>query len=327
MNSILNGLLKLFTHDIWMIFSFLSIICIVIQYLKLSAKSSRKTIVMEKPFEDEWANEMYALSFTPPFSEVINPDENHPRVKDLEKIIAESGLAHKLNYRVFTVMQLLLVAIGFGVFLVFMLMSEQLGFLLGFLFNVDVAIDSVNYKKNLALMLIMGILILALIPKMYLKKRAKRNEFYFQKDLPILQLFIILILRAKRPIRELLYVLSKTETRYRELFSNAYRVYLRNENEGFVNLKKTFGNSKMENTMNILSEFNDYSKEESLMLLENNLEDIIQEANNMKRKKDIAGTVMSQGSLLFPLAGVVLLGLLPLAMYGMNSLTMATKAM
>lgn len=320
-------ILNLFAQNLWMIFSLLGVVCIILQYLKMGAKTTEKRIIMEKPFENDWSNELYALSFVKPFSEVINPDENHPRVKDIEKTINESGLSHKLNYRVYSVLQLLLVCAGFGVFFLFMMMSEQFGMLIQFLLNVDIGIESPEYKKNLAMMLLMFTLVLGLVPKLYLSRKAKKNEFYFRKDLPILQLFIILILRARRPIRELLYVLSKTETRYKDLFSNAYRVYLRNEDEGFINLKKTFEDTKMGNTMNILAEFSEYSKEESLNLLENNLEDIIQEANTMKRKKDIAGAVMSQGSLLFPLISVVLLGLLPFAMYGMNSLSMATQSL
>lgn len=327
MDTIIDKILKFFTLDIWMVFSFLSLLCILAQYLKTVAKKTEKKIIMEKPFQDDLPNELYALSFTQPFAEAINPDENDEKVLDLEKLIAEAGLSHKVNYRVYTVILLLIALVGFGIFLLFMLMSDQLAFMMKILLNIDAGTADPAYKKNLATVIVAAICLACLMPKMYLKNRAKRNEFHFQKDLPILQLFIILILRAKRPISELLYVLSKTETRYKELFSNAYRVYLRNEDEGFVNLKKTFRATKMASTMNVLSEFNDYSKEESLMLLENNLEDIIQETNSMKRKKDITGAVMSQGSLMFPLISAVLLGLLPLAMYGMNSLTMATQSM
>lgn len=327
MNNIVNTILEFFTRDIWMIFSFLSILCMFASFLKFKIKKTEKKIIMEKPFQTDLSNELYALSFIKPFSEAIDPDEDSKKVRDLEKLIVEAGLAHKMDYRVYTVMILLLVFIGFGVFVLFMSMSDQIAFVLKFLLNINTGVNNPTYKRNLALFIIVGICMVALAPKMYLKSRARRNEFHFQKDLPILQLFIILVLRAKRPIGELLYVLSKTETRYKDLFSNAYRVYLRNEEEGFVNLKKTFASTKMGSTMNVLSEFNDYSKEESLTLLENNLEEIIQEANTMKRKKDIFGAVMSQGSLVFPLLSVVLLGLLPLAMFGLNSLTMATQTM
>lgn len=321
----MDFILKLFTYDIWMIFAFLAVVCVVLEVLKVNAKSSSRTIVMEKPFEYDWSNELYALSYTKPFSEVINPDEKSPRVKEIERIIFEAGLSHKLNYRVFSVLQLLIVLGGFLVFFLFIMMSEQMGHVVQFLLNVDMGVESPEYRDNLSMILLGGILVLGIIPKMYLTRRAKKNEYHFKKDLPVLQLFIILILRAKRPIREMLYVLSKTETIYKDLFSNAYRVYLRNQEEGFINLEKTFESTKMGNTMVILSEFNEYSKEDSLNLLENNLEDIIQETSNMKRKKDITGNVLSQGSMVFPMISVILLGLLPFVMYGMNSLTLATQ--
>lgn len=325
--NILKIISDFLAQDVWKIFSVISIVCIVIEMMKMRAKKIEKVIVMEKPFENDLSNELYALSFTKPFSEAINPDESHPRVKDVEKMIAESGLSHKLDYRVYTVIQLGLVCLGLVALIIFLLLSKQIGYLFRILLNVDVPIDSPDYTKNLAMGLGFCVVGLGLAPKIYLSRRAKRNAFYFQKDLPILQLFIILILRAKRPIRELLFVLSRTEMRYKDLFSNAYRIYLRNEDESFINLKRTFESTKMINTMNILSEYAEYSKEESLSLLEGNLEDIIEESNTMKRKKDIMGSVMSQGSLMFPLIGVVLLGLLPLAMYGMNSLNNATQLM
>ena len=322
-------ILELFTHDIWMIFAVLSVLCVVLEVLKVNAKktSASKTIVMEKPFESEWSNELYALSFAKPFSEVINPDESSPRVKDIEKVISEAGLSHKLNYRVYSVIQLLIIVGGFFVFFLFMAMSEQLGYIFQFLLNVELGVESPEYRDNLAMIIIGCILVSGIMPKLYLSRKAKRNEYYFKKDLPILQLFIILILRAKRPVSELLYVLSKTRTTYKELFSNAYRIYLRNHDESFKGLYKSFEDTKMSGTINILAEFNEYSKDDSLNLLENNLEDIIQETNNMKRKKDITGNVLSQGSMVFPMLSVILLGLLPFVMYGLNSLTLATQSL
>lgn len=324
----MDFILKLFTHDIWMVFAFLAVVCVVLEVLKLNAKStSSKTIIMEKPFESEWANELYALSFTKPFSEVINPDENHPRVKDIEKIISEAGMSHKLNYRVYSVTQLLIIVAGFFIFFLFMAMSEQLGYTFQFLLNVELGVDSPGYRDNLGMFLIGCIMVSAIMPKIYLTRKAKKNEYYFRKDLPILQLFIILILRANRPISELLYVLSKTRTTYKDLFSNAYRIYLRNQDESFIGLYKSFEDTKMSGTVNILAEFNEYSREDSLNLLENNLEDIIQETNNMKRKKDITGNVLSQGSMVFPMISVIFLGFLPFVMYGLNSLTLATQSL
>ena len=327
LETILKKILDFLANDIWMIFSIIAILCVILEILKNRIKNSEKVIVMEKPFENDLSNELYALSFTKPFSEAINPDETNNRVRDIEKMIAEAGLSHKINYRVYTVIQLSLVGIGLIALIIFLLLSNQVGAIFRFLLNIEIPIDSPKSKQNLVLGLATCVVLLGLVPKIYLSKRAKRNAFYFQKDLPILQLFIILVLRAKRPIRELLFVLSKTEMRYKDLFSNAYRIYLRNEDESFINLKKTFESTKMSNTMSILSEYAEYSKEESLTLLENNLEDIIEESHVMKRKKDIMGAVMSQGSLMFPLVGVVLLGLLPLAMYGMNSLNNATQFM
>ena len=325
-NVLISKVMDIFASNLWQVFAVFSILLSAFEIIRINIINAKKekVIVMEKPFENELSNELYAMSFAKPFSETVITDNRHPKVKDIEELIAEAQMTHLLNYRVFSVIQTGLLIGGFIILFLLVIASKELSAIFSWMFNIKASNEPTSpiASFGIGIIIIMG---LFLAPKLYLSQKADKNKFLFFKDLPILQLFIILTLRAKRPVNELLYVLSKTETSYKEIFASAYRVYARDKEEAFETLKRAFAGTRMSDTITVLSEFNEYSRDESILLLENNLEEIINEVNNVKRRKDITGNVLSQGSLIFPLASVLLLGLIPIAMYGMDVLSTATE--
>ncbi|MFJ8528564.1 hypothetical protein [Bacillus sp. NPDC094106] len=278
--------------------------------------------VMEKPFLNEWSNILHSLSFVAPFKWFINSNPEDKKVKDINKLIFEANISDKLSYRVFTALQITILIASFIIFCIVNIMMNNITFLVGMLFNIDLAESMQSPTGIIKFKFIVGaiLLLLCLIPKFWLKRRAKKNKFFFLKDLPILQLFIILMLRSKRPINEVFYVLSKTKTRYKNIFEVGYRIYLRDNKEGLQYLANSFAGTKFTDTIHILSEFNEYSREDGIQSLENNMQEIIEYTNMLKRTKDLSNLVYSQASLFIPFLAVILLGLIPLAMYGSSLL-------
>lgn len=287
-------------------------------YLVTTEISQKKMI--DKPFLNDLSNELYVLSYSAPFKWFINPNEDDRRVRDTKKAIVESGESHRLNYRVLVTIQILTLILSIIAFGILSIVIDNSSIIVKYLFNISV--DNSNPQALLKSKMILAMFLssLIIIPSIYIKQKAKRKQFFFLKDLPILQLFIILMLKAKRPLSEVIYVLSTANTIYKPIFATTYRIYVRDRAEGLDYLKEAFENTKFEDTIKVLSEYGEYSKIQSMVVLENGLKDITEYTNTLKRRKDIGLNVVAQLSLAIPFLSVILLALAPIAYYGINLL-------
>ena len=97
-------------------------------------------------------------------------------------------------------------------------------------------------------------------------------------------------------------------------------MYVSDKNSAMEYLYNAFEDTKFADTILVLKEYGDYSKAESLAVLDNNLKDITEFTNTLKRRKDIGANVFSQLSLAVPFLSVILLAFSPLVYYGINLL-------
>ena len=297
-------------------------ILICIKSLNLSKKikiNKEKTKGMiDEPFQSKISNKLYKLSYKFPFKNFINENKADKKVQKIEDLIIASGYGHKLNYRVYIVIQLLILMVSILIFVALGLLLSKGAFIIKFLFNLKDLDGTITTNFKLMALLIISLSIL--LPKQYLKVKRRRRENDFIKDLPILQLFIILMLKAKRPLKDIFYVLSFTETAYKETFAVAYRKYIRNNEEAMEYLTEEFKNTKFSNTIKILSEYELYSKKESMRVLENGLKSIKDFATKFKKKKDRLSNIISQFSIGLPFLAVLLLGFAPIVYLGITNL-------
>lgn len=292
-------------------------VCIAFFMVYSTAPTEDKKVT-ERPFQSNFFNDIYKMSFSAPFKWFINPDEKDTKVKTIKTRIVEANMSDRMNYRSFVTIQILILIASVIVFGICSLLIDNSEAVISFLFNIQSGNlgDSGASSGKVKVILLMVLLILAILPKYWLKIKADSNRYFYLKDLPIVQLFIILMLRSKRPLGEVLYVLSRTNTRYKRIFETGYRIYLRSKSEGFDYLKSCFEGTKFEETLNILQSYNEYSHADSISILENNMEEMVQYTNILKRKKDLSKLLYSQGSLVLPFLAVMLLGLVPIAIYG-----------
>lgn len=284
--------------------------------LVLSQVSEKKMI--DKPFLNEWSNELYVLSYSTPFKWFINPNENDERVRDINKLIIEANESNRLNYRVYVTIQMLLIIFALVSLFIFSFIADNSVLLFQFLFNIKIDVSNPQVMTQIKIAFGIILLSLSVIPKFYLSSKAKNNKFTFMKDLPILQLFIILMLKAKRPLSEVIYVLSTTNTIYKPIFDTGYRIYIRDKGEGMKYLMDAFSETKFEETVQVLFEYGEYSKKDTMIVLENGLKEITEYTNTFKRRKDIGTNVFSQLSLALPFLSAMLLGFGPLVSYGLG---------
>lgn len=280
------------------------------QNLKLSSKA--------KPFTNNLSNRLYELSYLVPFKWFINEKEDDKKSRNVIKLINESEMGRLLDYRVFTTVQTGILIFSTILFLIFNVIVNNSPVIVKSLFNIQIDISDSQVLTEVKVITAMGLLFLCILPKLYLKITAKKNRYNFLKGFSILQLFIILMLKAQRPLSEVLYVLSTTNTIYKKIFANAYRIYVRNNQEGMGFLLKAFENTKFEDTIKVLCDYNEYSKKDTLIVLENGLEQITEYTNTLRTRKNIGYNVISQVSLVVPFLGFMLLGLTPIIYYGIN---------
>lgn len=270
----------------------------------------------DRRFFNNFSNRLYALSFVKPFVWFVNPNEDDPRVKKEEELIQKAGLDDVLNYRVFTTLKTALFLTTVFVYIILFLFMDQIVAILDFVFRIKEPTGSATLETRLFI----GIILLTalLIPNQYVKRRATRNEYYLTQELPVVQLSIILMLRARRPLNEVMYTLGQSQTRYKKIFQKAYRIYTRNKSDCWKYLMREFKGTGFEDTIEALSNMEHYSKDETIRVLENGMHYLVQRSTENKEKGVAFGNLFSQFSMAIPFGGVVLLGAIPFAMYIMD---------
>lgn len=282
----------------------------------------KKTIPMPNPFNDKWANKLHQLSYSIPFVWFIDEKEESPKTKDIKEKIAEANLGHMFNYRSFTTLKVGLLITSILVFLLLLVIINNGQEVMRVLFNIErnsTSIgntpDSIQKIKSITFMILIA---LCLAPNIILKRRAMLYKYYYLKDIPVVQLFIILMLRSKKPVSEVLFALSKINTRYKGVFETGYRIYIRNKNEGFNYIEEAFGETRFKETVNALRDLGDYSREESIKLLENNMQQIVEYNNFLKRRNDLSKLVYSQSTIAIPFIAIIVLCFIPIAVLGIQ---------
>lgn len=271
----------------------------------------------EKVFENETSNFLHGLSYLKPFIWFINPDEDDRKVRASQVKLNKAGLQSKLNYRSYISLQILLLFAALLLYLVLTLSLEAWIFLSAFLFNLPIEANSGSLTK---VRLVLAVLLMAamMAPSVFIGMRAKRNEFMFSQDLPLVQLSIILMLRARRPIADIFFELSRTDNRYREIFETGYRMFVRDKKDAYEYLFRQFEGTGFEEAISVLEQMGEFSKEESIKVLENGLQQLIRNGQEKKRGKALAGNLASQFSMLLPFGGVILLGGVPIVVYALS---------
>lgn len=292
----------------------------ILRSLPKKAKDPRLVFdVSDAPFDNVISNKLYELSYSAPFSSMIPESSEDPKAQSLDKIFAQAGYAKKLNYRVFGVIQgLMLITALFLTFFSGAFITSN-PWLIKLLFNIEVEGGSWTPYLVIGIILILS----TMIPKMVFKSKAKRRRIGFIKDLPILQLFIVLMLKSKRSTAEILYTLSKTRTRYKEIFDVAYRISIRSMTESFDYLRNAFADTAFVDTITILATSEEYSRRDSIEVLEGRIENLIQDVEALKGDKSALKGLFSEGSIALPFAAVMILVVVPIIVYAMNMMNSA----
>lgn len=314
-----------FRENIYLIPMIMATLIALYGYILASPKKNmdEKTILtydgLNSLFNNYISNTVYEISFKAPFVWFIPEDPECEKAKNIDATISKAGFTNIMNYRVLQAGQFLLFFIAFILTIILGSFVDSTSAIFEFLFNVPIQGGGSTY-------LVVGglLMLLALVPRFYINTKASSRHSKFIADLPVLQLFIILMIRSKRTIPEIFFVLSKSEMRYQDIFSRAYRIFLRDRQQAFIYLRSVFHNTPLVDSITVLETFDNYSKDESAQILDNQLSNIVEEVAALKKNKNVLLGLITEGSIALPFAGLMLLGVVPLIVYGLGAMTTAT---
>lgn len=152
--------------------------------------------------------------------------------------------------------------------------------------------DSFNILANFHYIIIA--LLIPYIPDIYLKKKEREYQKFFQDEVI-----------SNSTIKDILFAFSKMKTYYKKSFEKAYRMSLRDKTEALNYLEAKFKNSAFGDSFNVLKNMYQYSREDSVRILQANLRKVEKEGLNQKRRKELTKFSFSQVSVIVPFLIVV----------------------
>jgi len=286
---------------------------------KLEKKSAKgKKDLKTRISDGSLTGKLISLSYDAPFKWFIDNKESSKQAVDIKQKISDAQLYNAFTYRSFTVLKFITAFLSIAFMFILLLALN----------NAPNLFPALNLTSNSLLetkmIIIVFTAILALYPTLNLSSKAKFVKTQRTKDLPVLQLFLILSLRTGRSIKEIFQTLGNLNTRYKNTFKTAFLVHLRSEKEAFEFLMKEFKDTRFEFTIRALRNMEYYSKEDTIIMLENSLEDLMAESKTKQEKTNLINMLITQGTLILPMLAIGLLILYPIITYVSGMLGSAT---
>lgn len=265
-------------------------------------------------FEEKLPNFFNMVSYSFPINVFVKDGRKLSKSeKKAENKIKQLDLTDKFSLRSFMSLRFLLLFVSLFSFLTIM--------------------ATIKYYKgeNFSILANSHYLVIALLapyaPNVYLKKKEKEYQKFYHDEVIVLQLFMVLLIKSNSTIEDILFAFSKMETYYKKSFEKAYRMSLRDKTEALNYLEGKFKNSSFGDSFNILKNMFQYSREDSLRILQANLRKIEKESLNKKRRKELTKFSYSQISVVIPFLIVVFLGAIPLIHYGVYVMVSSIEGM
>lgn len=259
-----------------------------------------KASLSRSPIAHPFFREIYRLSFLPPLKWLVEDDDAlSPKGMEIKEKLILTGYSRYFTVRSFTAFKWLVLTLCLALGILTVTTVDQL---------------AVNAKVLVLSMFMVG----ALLPNMFLNTKYKKAIIDRNKDLPLIMMFTILLLRSNKTVSEILFALSKINTYYKEVFERGYRIFLRNQQEGISFLRSNFTNARIKEMFNLLEDIAEYARDECIQILEGNMKSLIEETNRIKRRNDMSRLVYSQATMMVPFIAILLLGAAPIVGLGIK---------
>lgn len=300
----------------------LMIVCIIFYYNAQIIKYDKEKRMKE--YEDIELNEnknslskeLYFLSFIPPFNRFLDEFNKEESTKKIKDLLLETNSDNYRTFRMKQVISLILVLI----FIAFSITTRNTQFGLQSLLLGRQSLEAAS-MINLNMYLFFSVILMLitfLYPEIHLKNKKFSKKKKEMEDAPVIQNFIIVLVKSGKTMRDVIYEVSQMENCYSKSFRMAYYGFLRSEQEGFMILSEKLRGTMLEETIKVLSTISEYSKQSSIDSLLSIRQKTIEDILLKKRNKGSLQAVMGQASVLLPLLAMFLLGVYPFIQYYMN---------
>lgn len=304
-----------------MIYAIFGIVWFVILFIVLMQVQLGKLEFPNKPeFESPFYDLLYRLSFVYPFKWFVDDDKKlTAKGLQVKEELRITGMDKKYTAQSFMAYKVIMLMIALILAGLLVLILKNSSVFMTVMLGMKQTTEEAGGVSNRTLIFVMSAcLLIPLFPGMGLKNKAKRALVSNTKDLPMIQMFTILMLRSNKTVSEILFALSKLNTNHKEVFERGYRIYLRNKHEGMSYLRSQFSSDRFIETFNLLEDIAEYAREECIKIMESNMKSLIDDTNTIKRKNDLSKLVYSHASMMIPFAGVLLLGAAPVIIMGVS---------
>lgn len=288
-------------------------------YLLAAENKLDKLGIEKQKFAHPFFNWMYRYSNIAPFIWFADDDEDLTKkgLKILHQL-KTGNLTHILTVRSYMGLTFLFLVISVATGGLLVYLQPYLPTIVLFLFDVDVSEMSTDYNMRTSIMIMMLSLLIALVPNWFLKARSKKTIVANSKELPVVQMFIVLMLRSGKTVSEIIYGLSKLQTPHKKTFEHAYRVYVRSPQEAMDYLRKEFSFSRFADSFDLLEDVSEYARTETITIMEAGMNSLVEEIEQVKRRNDLSNLVYSQASMIAPFSAIILLGAVPFLIMGLS---------
>jgi hypothetical protein len=280
----------------------------------------------EVSFASPFHQGIYRISFAIPFKWFVEDDRNLTvKGKKTKELLMQAGYNKKFTVRSFMAYKVVVMFSSLILIAFTLLMLDNLPWIMSTFLNVDPStMNDSGLTIDMILLTSCFYLSFALFPGIILKNKAKKELVNSNKDLPILHMFTILMLRSNKTVSEILFALSKLNTYHKDVFERGYRMYLRNKYEGMAYLRSHFDNARFVEMFNLLENIAEYARESCISIMDSNMKALVEETNTLKRRNDLSRLVYSQASMVVPFLAIILLGATPIVIAGLRIFSLST---
>lgn len=298
---------------------FMTWLCVI--YYVIVQKKLDKLKVDRNRFGKSFYNWLYTYSHVKPLSWFVDDDnELTTKGEKIKKQLIETGQYNvKFVVRSYMAFQMVVFAALVLIGLVVCLVSLRLDIIYKVLLNVDVEVVPIDLQRFL--MIFMIVLLLGLVPGYILKSRAKKIMLAKEREVPMIMMFVILMLRSGKSTGQIMNDLAKVKSMHQQEFEKAALIYARSPESAIEYLKGYFGNSSIADMFELVSDVTNYARTEVISIIESNMKSYVGSKEEQARRKDLTSQVYSQATMAVPFSAVILLGVLPLFGMAFASIT------
>ncbi|WPS85405.1 hypothetical protein SMD22_01895 (plasmid) [Brevibacillus halotolerans] len=297
---------------IYLIFLIVWTTLLLVVYIQ--SRANRGLASGEPSFGSPFCQEIYRMSYNIPFKWFVEDDKRlSPKGERVKELLELSGYDKNFTVRSFMAFKVFVFFVSILMAAITLLLLDNFPALFKAGMN-EQSIVSQNIRgvsPDLTFMIIAFFMMFSLFPNIKVKNKAKKSIVARNRDLPMIYMFTILMLRSGKTVSEIVFALTKLNTHYKEVFERGFRMYLRNKHEGMVYLRSQFTNERFVEMFNLLEDIAEYAKDECVSIMESNMKSLVDETNMVKRRNDLSQLVYSQASMIVPFLAIILLGAVP----------------